>query len=97
MTENAKITGCCRYCSGPYKAVFHDGVCPRVSAIEYHPDGTVKRVEFAPVDRPLSATKAFSTAATSAATASEAIKALTDAISGQIVGRSASAGQIVRY
>lgn len=31
----------CQYCSN------HHGVrCPTVKALEYHPDGTVKRVEF---------------------------------------------------
>ena len=24
----------------------HAGTCPRIRAIEYHPDGTIKRVEF---------------------------------------------------
>lgn len=24
----------------------HAGTCPRIKAIEYHPDGTVKRIEF---------------------------------------------------
>ena len=33
----------CRYCG-----LIHTdpGICPRVKAIEYHPDGTIKRVEF---------------------------------------------------
>ena len=31
----------CHYC-GTWP---HDGLCPRIRAIEYHPDGTVKRVE----------------------------------------------------
>lgn len=31
----------CRWC-GKY----HGTLCPDVKAIEYHPDGTVKRVEF---------------------------------------------------
>ena len=30
----------------PYCGNIHDGVCPKVKAIEYHPNGTVKRVEF---------------------------------------------------
>jgi hypothetical protein len=33
--------GQCRWCGR-----WHGPVCPRVQAIEYHPDGTVKRVEF---------------------------------------------------
>lgn len=31
----------CRYCG-----YSHDGVCPRVREIEYHQNGTVKRVSF---------------------------------------------------
>lgn len=33
----------CRYCG---ESVFHTGICPRIKAIEYHPDGSIKRVEF---------------------------------------------------
>lgn len=36
----------CRYCSSPTTVVMHGGACPRVKAIEYYPDGRVKRVEF---------------------------------------------------
>ena len=36
----------CPWCSGPWNKVYHSGVCPRVRAIEYHPNGTVKRIEF---------------------------------------------------
>ncbi len=36
----------CLYCNQP-----HDGKCLLVKAFEYHPDGTIKRVEFyAPSD-----------------------------------------------
>jgi hypothetical protein len=42
----ASLLGACPHCSGPYSAIFHGGPCPRIRAIEYHPDGTVKRVEF---------------------------------------------------
>lgn len=31
----------CPYCG----AWLHDGLCPRIKAVEYHPDGTVKRLE----------------------------------------------------
>jgi hypothetical protein len=35
----------------PYCGIFHTAKCPLVKAYEYHPDGTVKRVEFfAPAD-----------------------------------------------
>lgn len=40
------LTGGCPYCSGPNQQVFHGGACPRVKAIEYHPSGGIKRVEF---------------------------------------------------
>lgn len=33
----------CEYCDG-----FHTGSCSRIKAIEYHDDGTVKRVELHP-------------------------------------------------
>jgi len=35
----------CRYCSGGGTEVWHLGSCPRVKAIEYYADGSVKRVE----------------------------------------------------
>lgn len=38
MTTNAMPT--CPYCSA-----YHTAMCPKVKAIEYHPNGTVKRVE----------------------------------------------------
>ena len=41
MTSNA-MQGC-EYCG---LSVTHSGVCPRVKSIEYHANGTVKRVEF---------------------------------------------------
>lgn len=30
----------------PYCGMGHSSICPRVRAIEYHPDGSTKRVEF---------------------------------------------------
>lgn len=33
--------GKCGHCGG-----YHIGTCPRVKAVEYHPNGTVKRVEY---------------------------------------------------
>jgi hypothetical protein len=33
----------CRWCGG-----FHNSICPTIKAMEYYPDGTVKRVEFKP-------------------------------------------------
>jgi hypothetical protein len=32
----------------PHCGMVHSGHCPRVAAIEYHADGTVKRVEYRP-------------------------------------------------
>lgn len=42
MTTSAVEQPKCQYCG----AMQHQGTCPTVKAIEYHPDGTVKRVEF---------------------------------------------------
>lgn len=47
-TSTIDRAGSCPHCSGPNSVVFHGGPCPRVKAIEYHPTGTVKRVEFFP-------------------------------------------------
>jgi len=40
--------GYCPHCSQPSLGsyVFHGGHCPKVKAVEYHPNGSVKRVEF---------------------------------------------------
>lgn len=36
----------CAWCSSGTNTVFHVSYCPRVKAIEYHANGTIKRVEF---------------------------------------------------
>jgi hypothetical protein len=37
----------CPYCSQyPYSFVVHSGKCPKVKSIEYHNNGTIKKVEF---------------------------------------------------
>lgn len=36
----------CGWCSGNGRTVYHQGQCPRVKSIEYHQDGTIKKVEF---------------------------------------------------
>lgn len=42
MTTSAKMDDAkCGYCKG-----WHLGPCPYVKAIEFHPDGSVRRVEF---------------------------------------------------
>lgn len=35
----------CPHCGGMH---FNGSTCPRISAIEYWPDGTIKRVEYHP-------------------------------------------------
>lgn len=41
------MPGACPHCSGPFRYVTHGGsACPRIKAVEYHPNGAVKRVEF---------------------------------------------------
>ena len=42
----------CPWCSGPWNQVYHSGVCPRVRAIDYHPNGMIKRIEFWPEEAP---------------------------------------------
>lgn len=46
MSEHA--THRCRWCN----SLQHNDHCPHVAAIEYHPDGSVKRVEFRPAFKP---------------------------------------------
>ncbi len=41
-----QLPGACPWCSSSHSGVVHGGPCPRVRAIEYHPSGGVKRVEF---------------------------------------------------
>jgi len=38
--------GACPHCSSEQQAVFHGGHCPRVKAIEYNSDGSIRRIEF---------------------------------------------------
>lgn len=38
---NERISGTCRYCG-----MHHGPKCPKVKAIEFHPNGQVARVEF---------------------------------------------------
>jgi hypothetical protein len=40
-TAVATASGQCRWCGR-----YHGAFCPLVKALEFHPDGTVKRVEF---------------------------------------------------
>jgi len=36
----------CPYCSNGCQQIYHGGRCPQVKSIEYHENGTVKKVEF---------------------------------------------------
>lgn len=40
------MPGACPWCSSGMSATFHNGPCPRLKAIEYHPNGMIRRVEF---------------------------------------------------
>lgn len=42
------VSGGCPYC-GPY--THHQGICPKVEEIEYHPNGTIKKVKFKDAER----------------------------------------------
>jgi hypothetical protein len=51
MIGTADVANAPRYCA--HCGLHHGPVCPRIKAIEYYPDGSVKRVEYlvpAPVD-----------------------------------------------
>jgi hypothetical protein len=39
--ESGAYAGQCGHCG-----MIHGGPCPRIKAIEYYPDGTVKRIEY---------------------------------------------------
>lgn len=45
-TTGVVQSGGCPYCSSESVQVYHGGTCPRVKAIEYYPDGTIRKVEF---------------------------------------------------
>lgn len=49
--------GACPHCSGPFSWVMHSGRCPWVEAIEYHPNGSIKRIEYRHNDQPLGGVK----------------------------------------
>ena len=40
------VESACPFCSGGGVFVVHQGLCPRIKAKEYHPNGTLKRIEF---------------------------------------------------
>jgi hypothetical protein len=47
VTDLLTFPGACPWCSSPLNIVLHAGdPCPRIKAIEYHTNGTIKRVEF---------------------------------------------------
>lgn len=43
MSHTASAVPTCAHCGSPSP---HQGQCPRIKAIEYHENGTVKRVEY---------------------------------------------------
>ena len=43
---NDLALGWCEYCSSGTTKVFHQGKCPKIKSIEYHLNGTVKKIEF---------------------------------------------------
>ena len=45
-TTSVQPEGACSHCSGPWSWVVHSGRCPEIKAIEYHPSGSVKRIEY---------------------------------------------------
>jgi hypothetical protein len=45
-TTAMNISGHCPYCSTPWTFVYHEGLCPKIKAKEFYPDGSLKRVEF---------------------------------------------------
>ena len=47
-TTGVRPADACPHCSGPYSWIIHNGACPKVAEIEYHQNGTVKRVKFHP-------------------------------------------------
>ena len=53
-TTSVAIQGGCPWCSNPSLGsyVIHGGACPLVAEIEYHHDGTVKRVRFREEPKP---------------------------------------------
>lgn len=48
MTTGGPTPEPCPYCSNPpHSLVYHyGGPCPKVKAIEYYPNGIIKKVEF---------------------------------------------------
>jgi len=36
----------CPHCSGGGTQVYHQGACPKIKGIEYHPNGTIKKIEY---------------------------------------------------
>ena len=45
-TTNTLQKNGCPYCSSDTVQVYHHGKCPKVKSIEYHENGSVKKVEF---------------------------------------------------
>jgi hypothetical protein len=41
----------CPHCSGGNVQVYHSGACPRVRSVEYHENGSIKRIEYREIER----------------------------------------------
>lgn len=36
----------CGWCSNGFQQIYHSGVCPKIESIEYHENGSIKKVIF---------------------------------------------------
>ena len=45
-TGGSLFQNACPHCSGDFQKVFHSGKCPKIKAVEYYPNGTIKRIEY---------------------------------------------------
>lgn len=45
-TPQVNFSEACPWCSSAMQYVIHSGVCPKIKSIEYHPNGSVRQVEF---------------------------------------------------
>ena len=46
--ENSGTTAGNSYPQCPYCGLYHQGTCPKIESIEYHQNGTVKKITFRP-------------------------------------------------
>ena len=48
MSTSSRPESACPYCSSEWSWTVHTGKCPKVAELEYHKNGTLKRVRFHP-------------------------------------------------